>query len=82
MKTQIQSIAKDNVATGAVLAAMFIAIVGTFIDGTDTRTDESPQPAMQRLEAITVTASREETVRLDAIMITAPRHADAQTRTN
>lgn len=82
MKTQIQSIAKDNVATGAVLAAMFIAIVGTFIDGTDAFADESSQPAAQRLEAITVTASREEIVTLDAIVVTATRDADAQTRTN
>jgi len=82
MKTQIQSIAKDNVATGAVLAAMFIAIVGTFIDGSNADAEESHQPAMQRLEAITVTASREEIVRFDAIVVSTPRDADAQTRTN
>ncbi|MEP7156045.1 MAG: hypothetical protein ABI905_09740 [Betaproteobacteria bacterium] len=73
MKSQFKSFAKDNVATGAVLAAMFIATVGAFIDGNDAWVDETSVLPMQHMAAITVTAPRDRIIVLDAIIVTAAR---------
>ena len=80
MKTPIHTFAKDNIATGTVLAAMFFAIMGAFVDTHDARANESALLSIQWLETITVTASRSETVLLDAIVVTAARDTGAHTK--
>ena len=78
MKTEFKSLAKDNIASGAVLAATFIAIVGAYMDGTAAHTDHAAaQPTVQRMEAITVSASRTDVVKLETILVTASRDARA-----
>ena len=76
METEFKSIAKDNIATAAVLAATFIAIVGAVVDSTDARAEQAAalQP-VQRMETITITAPRNEVVKLEAILVTAVRDA-------
>ena len=72
MKTEFKSIAKDNIATAAVLAATFVAIVGAVVDSTDARAD---QAAVQQMETITISAPRNEVEKLEAILVTASRDA-------
>jgi len=81
MNKQIQSIAKDNIATGTVLAAMFIAIIGNFIEGSEALTAETAQAPVQHIEAIVVSASRDEIISLDAIVVTAARDTAASIKT-
>lgn len=74
MKTE--SIVKDNIATAAVLAAMFVAIVGAFVESTDARADHAAAHLpVQQMETITVTAPRAEVAKLETIWVTASRDA-------
>ncbi len=74
MKTELKSVIKDNIATAAILAATFIAIVGGVMDSTDALADQAvAQLPMQRMETIMVTASRDEAFKLDTIIVTASR---------
>ncbi len=51
MKTKFQTVVKDNIATAAVLAATFIAIVGAIVDSTDAFADHAvAQLPMQHME--------------------------------
>ena len=76
MKTEFKSIVKDNIATGAVLAATFIAIVGATVDGTDTpAASATALLPVQQMETITVTAPRVEVPILETILVTASRDA-------
>ena len=76
MKTEFKSVVKDNIATAAVLASTVIAMVGAVIDSTDARADRAAalQP-VQQMETIVITAPRNETVKLETILVTAARGA-------
>jgi hypothetical protein len=64
---------KDNVAAAAVLAATFIAIVGSMINSTDARANHE---TVQQMDTIVVTAPRIEVARMDTIVVTASREAN------
>ena len=76
MKSEFKSVVKDNIATAAVLAATVIAMVGAVIDSTDVRADHvaAAQP-VQQMETIVITTPRNETVKLETILVTAARGA-------
>ena len=83
MKSQFTSFAKDNIATAAVLAATFVAIVGVIADSTDAFTDQvAAQMPMQRLETISVVAARDEVIRLETILVTASRETGTTVASN
>jgi hypothetical protein len=76
MKTEFKSIAKDNIATAAVLAATFITIVGAIVESSDALADHrAAPPPVQRMETITVTAHRTDVAMLETILATASRDA-------
>ena len=77
MKTTFNASMKDNVAAAALLAATFIAIVGSFVTSNDARADKTPQLPMQKMETILITAPRIKLVtRMETIFVTASRHTD------
>jgi ABC-type transport system involved in cytochrome bd biosynthesis fused ATPase/permease subunit len=74
MKTAFNSSNKDNVAIATLIAAGFIvAASGLFSSNAAVA---SQAVAVQRLDAIVVTASRAPDVRLDTIVVTASRKID------
>lgn len=76
MKTEFKSFAKDNIATAAVLAATFIAIMGAVLDSADAFAEQATaQLPVQRMETITVTASSDDVIKLETILVTASREA-------
>ncbi len=76
MKTEFKSIVKDNIATGAVLAATFIAIVGAIAEGSDAvPANATAAHSVQQMETITVIAPRDDVAVLEAILVTASRDA-------
>lgn len=64
---------KDNVAAAAVLAATFIAILGSMVNSSDARANHE---TVQQMEAIVVAAPRFEVTRMDTIVVTASREAN------
>ena len=77
MKSQFTTSRKDNVASAILLAATFIAIVATIATSNNAHADKAAQMELQHMETIVVTAPRnEQIVRMDAIIVTASRHAD------
>ena len=82
MKTASNANLKDNVAAATLLAATFIAIVGSFVTSHDARADKTPQVQMQKMEVqkmepILITAPRiKQVTRMETIIVTASRHTD------
>ncbi len=77
MKSQFTTSRKDNVASAILLAATFIAIVGSIVTSNNAHADKAAQMELQTMETIVVTAPRnEQIVRMDVIVVTASRHAD------
>lgn len=77
MKSQFTTNLKDNVASAILLAATFIAIVGSIVTSNNAHADKAAQMELQRMEPIVVTAPRnEQIVKMDAIIVTASRHAE------
>lgn len=78
MKTEFTNL-KDNVAAATVLAATFIAIMGSIVTSNDARADKAaPQMEVQRMETILITAPRiQQVVRMETIVVTASRHTEA-----
>jgi hypothetical protein len=70
MKTTFTT-AKDNVATAFVLAAVFVVAVSA-IFGIAPANAEAPMPVI-KMDAIVVTAQREQIIKLDTIVVTASR---------
>ena len=82
MKTASYANLKDNVAAATLLAATFIAIVGSFVTSNDAHADKTPQVQMhnmeiQKMETIVITAPRiKQVARMETIIVTASRHTD------
>ena len=78
MKTTSLSL-KDNVAAATVLAATFIAIMGSIVTSNEARADKAaPQMEVQKMETILITAPRiQQVVRMETIVVTASRHTEA-----
>ena len=82
MKTASNANLKDNVAAATLLAATFIAIVGSFVTSNDARADKTPQVQLhnreiQKMETIVITAPRiKQVARMETIVVTASRHTD------
>ena len=82
MKTASNANLKDNVAAATLLAATFIAIIGSFVTSNDARADKTPQVQMQKMEVqkmetILITAPRiKQVTRMETIFVTASRHTD------
>lgn len=77
MKSQFTTNLKDNVASAILLAATFIAIVGSIVTSNNAHADKAAPMELQRMETILITAPRnEQIVRMDVIVVTASRHAD------
>jgi hypothetical protein len=73
MNTSANFSNKDNIANTTVLAAAALAIVsGLFTGNADAA---QAVPAVQKMEAIVVTAKRLPAPKLDTIIVTAPRIA-------
>lgn len=70
MNTEATS--KDNIANISVLAAAALAIASGLFTG---NADAAPTQAVQKMEAIVVTAKRLPAPKLDTIVVTAPRIA-------
>ena len=79
MKTASNANLKDNVAAATLLAATFIAIVGSFVTSHDARADKTPQVQLhnmeiQKMETIVITAPRiKKVARMETIIVTASR---------
>lgn len=74
MRTNFTTIQKDNVASAALLAATFIAIMGSIVTSSDARADKAMPMEVQKMETIFVTAPRIQQVsRLETIFVTASR---------
>jgi hypothetical protein len=72
MKTDYKTSMKDNVASGLVLAAMFILAVASM--GTSfAKSAAHVEPAVQRMDTIVVTAKRLAVYKMETIVVTAPR---------
>lgn len=69
----------DNLAAAAVLTATVIASLGTIVNSTDARANHA---AVQRLDAIVVTAPRMKTAKLDTIVVTASRETNTLVAAN
>ena len=82
MKTTANASMKDNVAAATLLAATFIAIVGSFVTSNDARADKTPQVKLhnmeiQKMETIVITAPRiKQVARMETIIVTASRHTN------
>ena len=83
MKTKFKANLKDNVAAATLLAATFLAIMGSIVTSNDASANKVvPQAVvqpmeMQYMETIVVTAPRiAQVVRLETIMVTASRYVD------
>lgn len=63
----------DNVATAALLAAMFVSSLGALFTSLDARADQAAAPTYT-LDTIVVTAPRMPVEKLDTIMVVASRH--------
>ncbi len=78
MKTEFKTNVKDNIATGFLLAAMFmfaVASIGSSVAEAamlNTPKPNSPQPAVQKMETIVVTARRIAPYTMEPIVVTAP----------
>ena len=72
MKTEFIQSNKDNVATSAlVVITLFALLSGVF---TSSPADANrPAEAVQKMDAIVVTASRSADIKLDTIVVTASR---------
>lgn len=75
MKTEFNS--KDNIAA-ALLFLTLIAIVIAMLASGHARANPSDAIAVQKLEAIVVTAQRPQVFKLEAIVVTASRSAIPQ----
>lgn len=79
MKTTSNASMKDNVAAATLLAATFIAIVGSFVTSNDARADKTPQARLhnmeiQKMETIVITAPRiKQVAKMETIVVTASR---------
>ncbi len=77
MKSQFTTNLKDNVASAILLTATFVAIVGGIVTSNNAHADKAVQMETQIMETIVVTAPRiAQIVKMDAIIVTASRHAD------
>ena len=84
MKTTFNTNLKDNVAAATLLAATFIAIMGSVVTSNDAHAVKTaPQMEVQRMETILVTASRvEQVVKLETIVVTASRNTNILVASN
>jgi len=62
---------KDNVATVAIITAAMIAIFSSLVSSADASAGQNV--AVQKMEAIVVTAPRVDVAHLDTIVVTASR---------
>lgn len=73
MKTDYKTSMKDNVASGSVLAAIFIFAIALM----STSFAKSAPPAVQKMDTIVVTAKRVSTnntfYKMETIVVSAPR---------
>jgi hypothetical protein len=82
METQMKNVyantsnLKDTVTAGALLAAMFVGIVGSAFASLDAHAS-APAMASEKLETIVITAPRMGVERLDTIVVTASRNSAA-----
>ena len=76
MKTDYKTSMKDNVATGLVLAAMFIFAVAS-MSVSFAKSAAPAEPVVQKMDTIVVTAKRvsahNAVYKMDTIVVTAPR---------
>ncbi len=72
MKTEFIRSNKDNVATSTLVAiTLFALVTGVFNSGPAEA--NRPADAVQKMDAIVVTASRSADIKLDTIVVTASR---------
>jgi hypothetical protein len=69
MKTDYKTSMKDNVASGLVLAAIFLFSLASM----GTSFAKPAEPAVQKMDTIVVTAKRIAVYKMDTIVVTAPR---------
>jgi hypothetical protein len=79
MKTAFTTNLKDNVAAATLMAATLITIIGGLTTSFNAHAVKVvPQAEVQIMETILVTAPRlQQVVRMDTMVVTASRHADA-----
>ena len=71
---------KDNFALASILALGVITIAGSLFTSNYAVAKQSTQPAIQKMDAIVVTASRSADAKLSTIVITASRSSSSRTR--
>lgn len=72
MKTNYKTSMKDNVATGFVLAAMFVFALAS-MSVSFAKSAGPAEPAVQIMDTIVVTAKRLAVYKMETIVVTAPR---------
>jgi hypothetical protein len=72
MKTNYKTSMKDNVATGLLLAAMFIFAVAS-MSTSFAKSAAHTEPAVQKMDTIVVTAKRLAVYKMETIVVSAPR---------
>ena len=75
MKTEFNRSNKDNIANTAVIAASLFALAGALF--TSTSATAAAAPAVQKMEAIVVTAKRLPAPRVETVIVTPARSARA-----
>ncbi len=75
MKTEFNRSNKDNIANTAVIAASLFALAGALF--TSTSAAAAAAPAVQKMEAIVVTAKRLPAARVETVIVTPARSARA-----
>ena len=73
MKTEFNRSNKDNIANTAVIAASLFALASALF--TSTSATAAAAPAVQKMDAIVVTAKRLPAAKLDTVIVTPARSA-------
>ena len=75
MKTEYKTNHKDNIATAIVLFSLFVGSIAA-VANSQTVSVNQAAIAPQQMETIVITAQRMPVKKMDAIVVSASRHAD------